>query len=641
MRFCPYCGGAVEPSYRFCVHCGTSFAQVANGLSADEIEIVLDPPRQSERETQLAGDSTSSSDLLPQIALADGRGEHIIGFPSIRKLVRPVSEFLSQIQDWPPNFVPPRSLTADRTVTALRYEFTFRTAIILEVVIVLLLTVLAAWVRIDGLVDPSPGINIDESTYAAEIHRIASGEWIGKFSGASLGVPTLQFYLTAPLFLLFDSELFAMRIVSAMAGTLLVPVIYVLMRRFFPLTVSLVTTSLVVFSIYFMLESRIGWPLMLAILELFVGLTLLVFSVQRRIPWLALIAGVVLGAGMYTHQVFLPYWASCIGGSIILALFHPKLRHSRELYFFAAACFITGINMAWFLVFEFDFVTDLETHYGASASIDLVRYAQRAWEVFMFFRSPISADFTDAAPAAPIFNGVFQVFFLVGLAFAVLKIRDYRYQLLLICLVVSMTPTVIVTGSEARRFLVGMFFMFAFVGLGFSAVLQLLVANMSNISGSSNSKVVGFLRGSVYVVLISTLVAVSAISGYNRLDEWKSKDARWTFNYDLTQMSEFIKDFDETYTVHLYSDRSHAPHPIIDWVAPHLKVINGAVIQVDGETGLGHSKPELNGPILVALLESFIEHASALREQYPDAQLIESVDENDRELWNVFVIQDY
>ena len=640
MRFCPYCGGAVESSYRFCAHCGTNLVQVTNAISPGETEIVSDPPRESARETRLAGDSTLSSDPVPQTTFANARREDTIGFPSIRKLVRPVSEFLSQIQDWPPNFVPPRSLAVDRTITAFSYRFTFRTALILEVFVVLALTALAAWVRIDGLADPSPGINIDESAYAPEIHRIVVGEWIGKFTGATTGgSPTLQFYITAPLFVLFDSELFAMRIVSAIAGIMVIPVVHIFMRRFFSFTTSLVTTTLVAFSVFFMLESRIGWPLMLAVLELFLGLTLLVYSVERRLPWLALLAGVILGAGMYTHQVFLPYWAASIGITVLLALLHPSLRHRRELYFFAVACFLSGINMAWFLLFDFDFVEDLENHYGVSTSIDFVRYAQRGLEVFMFFRSPISADFTDAAPPVPVFGGIFQVLFLIGIVTSILKVKDYRYQLLFICLVASMVPTVIVPGSEARRFLVGMFFMFAFAGLGFSTILQLLVSNMSDISGSSNAKVVGFLRGSVYVVLISTLVAVSAISGYNRLDEWKSKDARWTFNYDLTQMSEFIKDFDETYTVHLYSDRSHAPHPIIDWVAPHLKVINGAVIQVDGERVLDIPS-ELNGPILVALLESYINHAPGLRERYPDAGFVEFVDENQRILWSVLAIRD-
>ena len=378
---------------------------------------------------------------------------------------------------------------------------------------------------------------------------------------------------------------------------------------------------------------------MLAVFELFTGLTLLVFSVQYRKPWLALIAGVILGAGMYTHQVFLPYWAALIGLAIFLALFHPALKHRRELYLFAAAYLVTGVNMAWFLLFEFDFVSDLENHYGVPASIDPVRYARRAVEVFMFFRSPISADFTDAAPSAPIFTGIFQAFFLIGIVTTILKIKDYRYQMLVIGLLVAMVPSIVVPGSEARRFMVGMFFMSAIVGLGFTVVMQVVSANIGVITGLSNLKLIDLVRRSVYVVALAVLVVAAAYSGYNRLDEWKSKDARWTFNYDLAQLSNFIKDFDASYTVHLFSDRSHAPHPIIDWVAPHLETVDGAEEHINGNRVL--TLPEDNrGPILVALLESYIDHSSDLRERYPDAQFIEFIDENQMTLWSVLVIRD-
>ncbi len=624
VQFCPYCGSPAQPSYKFCAYCGTSLDSVQRSDARTD-RIVGATPIAEDAESPRFG-STKRAFFDPVVA-------------TTRKATSRVSEVLDRTSNWPPDFVPPRILTSERRATIFSREVSFSIAFALEVLIVAAITMLAAWLRIDGLADASPGINIDESTYAAEIHRIMGGEWIGKFSGASLGVPTLQFYITAPLFSFFESELFAMRIVSAVAGTLTIPVAHIFMRRFFPFTVVIVTTALTAFSIYFMLESRIGWPLMLAVFELFTGLTLLVFSVQYRKPWLAVIAGLVLGAGMYTHQVFLPYWAALIGLAIFLALFHPALKHRRELYLFAAACLVTGINMAWFLLFEFDFVSDLENHYGVPASIDPFRYARRAVEVFMFFRLPISADFTDAAPSAPIFTGIFQVLFVIGIVTTILKIRDYRYQILAIGLLVAMVPSIVVPGSEARRFMVGMFFMSAIVGLGFTVVIQVVAANISVITGSSNSKLIGFVQRSAYVVALAVLVATAAYSGHNRLDEWKSKDARWTFNYDIAQLSDFIKDFDDSHTVHLYSDRSHAPHPIMDWVAPHLQVVDGEETNVDGERELKIPRPD-NGPILVALLESYIEHGPSLQEEFPDAQFIERVDENDRRIWNLLVIRD-
>ena len=626
MRFCPFCGGAVQPSYNYCVHCGASLAAVASELSRREPgsgPATTRTPFQPERQRGIFADRPKATGANAPVA-------NPIGW---------VSDLMDRMQGWPPSIDPPRFLSLERSVTIVNRRTNFSFGLAIEIFVIFALTVLAGWLRIEGLADPSPGINIDESTYAAEIHRIVDGEWVGKWSGASLGVPTLQFYLTAPLFILLDSELFAIRIVSALAGTLVVPVVYIFMRRLMPFTVSLVTTVLVAVSIYFMLESRIGWPIMLAILELLLGLTLLFISVERRIPWLAVIAGLVLGAGMYTHQVFLPYWASCIGLAIIIALFHPQMRHRRELYVFAATCLLIGFNMAWFLLFEFDFAADLENHYGVSASIDFVRWAGRAWEVLMFFRSPISADFTDAAPSGPILTGVFQAFFLIGLAVTVVRIKDPRYQLLLVGLLIGMSPSVIVPGSEARRYLVGMLFVFAFVGVGFNLLTQLLMANMSTIANTSNTKVVEITRRGAYIIAVTILIAVSTFSGYTRLDEWKSKDARWTFNYDLSQLTHFIKELNGSETVYLYSDRSGAPHPIIDWVAPHVDVVDGEEESIEGRRVLKIPEPR-HGTIVVALLESYIDHATELREQYPDAQFVEARDEHDRALWTTLLIRD-
>ena len=637
IHYCPNCGHAVEPHYKFCVDCGTDLVSVATGLSQ----------RQSRSSPPSRSSATPSVDHRAGLSVTEAEAYDAAAQPetapaaksiSDYQFVKRTTQFLDQLQGWPPDIQPPQFLSAQRSITIRSQRFSFNLALIVEILIILAITGVAGWMRTAGLTELSPGINIDESTYAAEIHRIVNGDWIGKFSGASLGVPTLQFYVTAPLFMLFDSELWAIRIVSAVAGTFVVPVAYVFIRRFLPFTASLVTVVLVAFSIYFMLESRIGWPLMLAIFELLVGLTLLVISVDRKLPWLAIVAGIVLGAGMYTHQVFLPYWASCIGLAIAIALFHPKLRHRRELYLFAVACFVTGINMAWFLVFEFDFVADLENHYGTSASIDFVRWARRTWDVFWYFRSPISADFTDAAPAAPILTGVLQLLFIFGLIITAIRIRDYRYQILVIGFLVGMAPAVLVPGSEARRFLVGMIFMFAFTGIGLSSVLQLAGSQLGNLLNTANTKVIAVTRNVVFALVISVFVVAAAIAGYNRLEDWRTKDARWTFNYDLVSLTETIKGFDESYTVHLYSDRSGVPHPIIDWVAPHLNVINGEEDRVDGKRLLDIGDTE-TGNVAIALLESYMDHAPDLREQYPNARFIESRDERDRSMWIVLVTQ--
>ncbi len=522
------------------------------------------------------------------------------------------------------------------TVGGRRFDFTLGK--LLEISVVALLTVVAGWIRIDGLDSLSPGIHIDESTYAAEIRRIANGEFIGKFSSASLGVPTLQFYVTAPLFKLFgpDGELWSIRIVSAAAGTLLVPTVFLFFRRFFGFTAAFATAALVSFNVFFALESRIGWPVMLAHLELFSGLALLILSVDRKVPLLSILAGVIVGAGMYTHQVFTPFWAACAGVPALLGLLHPRLRHRRELYMFAAAVFLTGANMAWFIFVEFDWVEDLENHYGASASIDIVRWSHRAWEVFLMFKNPISFDAVDAAPAVPILDALTRTFFLIGLAVSALRIRRAEYQLLAVGLLVGMSPTVLVPGSEARRMLVGMIFMFAIAGVGFSALYRIFAANLGEFVGTTNEKIIASARSFAYALALAGFAAAGMFNGGGLLQEWRDGGARWTFDYPLARLADKLTSFDESDTVHFYSDRRGVPHPVIDWFNPHLTVVDGESVAVEGERVLVVPQPR-DGPIVVVLFESYLRHLPQLRREFLDAAVIEFSDEG-RIDWQMLVI---
>jgi 4-amino-4-deoxy-L-arabinose transferase-like glycosyltransferase len=77
------------------------------------------------------------------------------------------------------------------------------------------------------------GFQGDEATVGLEAHRIMEQGWIGVFTPASGGVPAGYYYLAVlPIRLLGDTIL-AVRLISAMADTLRVVCLYILLRRSF------------------------------------------------------------------------------------------------------------------------------------------------------------------------------------------------------------------------------------------------------------------------------------------------------------------------------------------------------------------------------------------------------------------------
>ena len=99
-----------------------------------------------------------------------------------------------------------------------------------ELLLVLLCTGVAAFLRIYRLADLPPGLHGDEAWTGLDALRIIDEGWIGPYVGSALGQPTGPLYFTAFVFKLSHASLFTLRLSMAILGVATVPLAYLLFR---------------------------------------------------------------------------------------------------------------------------------------------------------------------------------------------------------------------------------------------------------------------------------------------------------------------------------------------------------------------------------------------------------------------------
>jgi len=140
-------------------------------------------------------------------------------------------------------------------------------------------TIVAGLLRLIRLGDIPYGVHPDEAQFGLDAIRITQEGWIGVYSRAALGVPTLNDYLITPGVWLWGRTAFALRIDMALVGLAAVPLLYALVRVAYGRAEAFFASMLLAVSYWHLLYSRvahmsISYPTLLlaALLCMMVGL---------------------------------------------------------------------------------------------------------------------------------------------------------------------------------------------------------------------------------------------------------------------------------------------------------------------------------------------------------------------------------
>ena len=223
-------------------------------------------------------------------------------------------------------------------------------------------------VRVWNLGEIPYGTHGDELVLAEDAQRLLDGErldtWV--WAKAMIYVGWMAIMLR-----IGETDIATIRLASATLGTAIIPVSYLLVRSLFPFRVAILSAAMLTVSLWFVLQSRIAFPMVSAILFAMLAMYLSILAVRHRRWWLATLAGVVLGLGLYTYKLFLIYFVGFWGASILALLINPELRRQKYVWIILGASLLTSLRLLTHYITDFDSVVlgNLRNEYGRGSAL--------------------------------------------------------------------------------------------------------------------------------------------------------------------------------------------------------------------------------------------------------------------------------
>ncbi len=510
-----------------------------------------------------------------------------------------------------------------------------------EVAAVAALTLVAVFLRAWDLPGSPAGIHGDETEMALEALRSIESGGLGIWTGVTLGQPAGYAHWMSLIFRIGGAEVTAMRLASAIPGIAIVPVGYLLVRSLFPFRVALISAALLVFSLWFVIQSRIAFGGITAVFMAILAMWLLIETVRGRRWWIAVAAGVALGLGLYTFKSFLLYFAGIWGLGLLATGMRPELRRNRELWLALAVSLIVGGPMLLFYAasgFIGPNLTDLYQVSLTSPSTWL-RVPGLAVDAVWLVHLPVEGNTIDAAPAIPVLPLAAAIAFWAGLAATLLSCRDGRSRLLLAGWLIGMAPVLFVPGAESRRYLLGIFFVLVFVAIGADAVLNILgVWLRQRLRWPGLPTRTAQRAAAIAVVLVAVaFVALFSFQNLRELDRWSGGGTiRWFFNYEYHEALTFLRESGTERDILLYSARQSFDSSIRKFLLPGA---TGSNVSVEhGGDGRIPAQGEIARDTVIVLMDDYLAMADSLESEFPDAVKLGEGVADGRQLFAVFLV---
>ena len=323
-----------------------------------------------------------------------------------------------------------------------------------ELAAVAALTVAAATVRTVILTHLPLPFEQDEAALARESLYVLEGQTKNMFMSGLQGHPTMQFFTEAVFLKVFGVNVFGIRMISAVGGTLSIPLFYLLLRQMFGRTIALLGATYLVGYHVHLAYSRIG---MENIGDPFLMIAVFYFA------WRAsrggktsdfVLTGLVMGLGLYLYQgsrvvplavaAFFAYSAlrrpafrrQAVPGVGLTALAYGVAALPLAVFWFTHhSHFMDRINTVG--IFQSGWVDQQE---AAGKSVVTILWDQSVRAFGAFGRYPDNGVFYRAP--IPMVDRLSLIPFLLGIGYALYRVLDDRYFLLLLIF-----GSVVVTGG--------------------------------------------------------------------------------------------------------------------------------------------------------------------------------------------------
>ena len=505
----------------------------------------------------------------------------------------------------------------------------------LELAFVALITAVAAFLRLFRITEIPAGLTGDEALTGLDALRITTEGWIGPYVGSALGQPTGPLYFTALLFKLSEPTLFTLRLSMSLLGIMMVPAAYLLFRLGFGRWIAVFAVVALTFSYWHMHYSRMAFMVIsMPLLTTLVAAALLIALRSARVwPWV--VAGALLGAGVYSYNGYLAFLPPV---GIFLAIFLVLNRDRWQLFvqrfaLMAGVALLVALPMVRLAFFERDF------YFQHARTTSVVRdpgwvEAQTFGEKLRFMGGRLrdgavilwthpEVDFSDAMGGRGTMNPVLALFAYIGLVIAFARWRSPPH--LLLALVVVFALAVVLLGGrnwgELRRTLLAVPFVYGLAAI--TVVEAVRQARRLN-------DVVG-LRVAVAVVAV-LMVGVVSWNTWHYFGVMMRQDyTDWVFAADLVAGLDAAHEFDDPGKIYFYTGRWSYQYETIRYLYPDTPGIDRS--REHGEFSMERIDP---GPVTYLLLPPYAREIEALKETLPGGVAVEEFSDGGGRLFSVY-----
>lgn len=344
----------------------------------------------------------------------------------------------------------------------------------LELALVALLTLIAIFLRVFRLDAMPPGIFIDQTNGALDALAILEGRQASPFGTSWYEIPTLYVYFMLGMFKLLGTTWLALVLASVVPAVLTVLAVYPLARNLFGVPAALAATAFMAFNRWHINMSRWGWIEVATPLFQVVSVYFLVRAAKTRRLLDFALAGLFLGLGMYMYLAI----RMAVGAVALYVLYRLLVQRG----FWRAWVGLGLMALLYLMTFSplaMHYLRNPFTFLNRSQQVTIANDIKQAgsyqplWENLRrhaeMFTVRGDTNPRHNLPGAPMVDPVTGALLLIGCGYGLWRLRDHRYGLLLIWIVVTLAGGVLSSLGEGPQ---------AFRTIGVTPAVAILAGDM-------------------------------------------------------------------------------------------------------------------------------------------------------------------
>lgn len=495
----------------------------------------------------------------------------------------------------------------------------------LDVALAGAVTLVAALLRLVRLGDIPYGVHPDEAQIGLDAIRVTHEGWIGVYSHAALGIPTLNDYITTPGIWLLGRTAFALRIDLALVGLAAVPLLYALVRVAYARAEAFFASLLLAVSYWHLLYSRvahmsISYPTLLlgALLCIMLGLK---GGGRAERAWFAG-AGVLLGLSIYAYNVGAIAIAAVAAFLAVMTLTRYRARDAFRRWWPSPA-FCLGVTLLVALPFLW-YISDPHAyfwaHIGTYRDVGVTRTAEYhdaslggkvriiADQIRDFAGTYAwhgKTDYVDASGQRPIFDPLTLALLAAGLVMAVRARREPMVIAAACCIAVVPLPAVLQQGSMMREPLGAAPFVMFIAALPLAAVWRAATRMRAGVGATA-----------CMAAALAPALVVGATTIHDYFWTWRqSALTRYVYHEEVTAASEYMKTLSPGTYIMFYSDRHPLTLETRVFIAPDVRGQDRSREFSGAEASIGIG--QRTGRIAFVLLGTYLPLLPEIERRYP------------------------